>query len=275
MKRPSLLTHQNAKTSKGEALGYLTGILYLTPSDGSGLGNLCPFASDGCRAACLYTAGRGQMSSVKAGRLRKTRLFFQDARAFVDMLAVDIRALERKAGRQGLTPCVRLNGTSDIPWEKLKGSDGLTLMEAFPHIQFYDYTKRPDRDGRWPNYHLTFSRSECNGDQAVRELQSGRNVAVVFDTRKGEDLPIFWNGYRVIDGDRSDLRFLDRPGPGCAAFVIGLRAKGDGKGDRSGFVVESESGLLQILDAAEASRLASVTRPNSWNSGRARAFCHA
>ena len=233
-----LLTVQNAKTSKGEPLGYLTGILYLVPSDGSGLGNLCPNASPGCRAACLYSAGRGVMQPIIDGRMRKTRLFFDNASRFVDALAGDVARLERRAAKRGLTPCVRLNGTSDVPWERMRGTDGRTLMEAFPHVQFYDYTKRPDRALRWPNYHLTFSRSECNDAQAMRELESGRNVAVVFDTRKGEPLPLFWRGYRVVDGDTHDLRFLNADD--VCAVVIGLRAKGKAKHDGSGFVQVTE-----------------------------------
>lgn len=232
-----LLTHaRDAKTVKGIAKGYLTGILYLVPSDGSGLGNLCPNASAGCRAACLYTAGRGIMRPVQAGRMRKTRLFFEGSAKFVDMLAEDVSTLVRRAAKQGLIPCVRLNGTSDVPWERMKGSDGRTIMERFPHVQFYDYTKRPNRATVHANYHLTFSRSECNDAQAMLELENGRNVAVVFDTKKGDALPAFWHGYRVLDGDLSDLRFLDVPEAGCAAYVIGLRAKGKAKGETSGFV---------------------------------------
>ncbi len=236
-----LLQEKNAKTTKGEARGYLTGILYLVPSDGSGLGNLCPNASPGCRAACLYSAGRGVMRPVIEGRMRKTRLFFESAPRFVDALADDVRKLAARAARKGMTPAVRLNGTSDVPWERVRGTDGRTIMERFPNVQFYDYTKRPNRDSVWSNYHLTFSRSECNDEQAMLELERGRNVAVVFATRKGEPLPLFWRGYRVVDGDESDLRFLDAPHPlksGCVecAVVIGLRAKGKAKRDASGFV---------------------------------------
>ena len=173
------------------------------------------------------------MRPVIEGRMRKTRLFFESATRFVDMLAADIETLIRHAGRKGLIPCVRLNGTSDIPWERMRGTDGRTLMERFPAVQFYDYTKRPNRDSRWPNYHLTFSLSECNDAQAMVELQRGRNVAVVFDTRKGEPLPSTWHGFQVVDGDLSDLRFLDK---GERALVIGLRAKGKAKRDTLGFV---------------------------------------
>jgi hypothetical protein len=235
-----LAVNADYKTRKGVALGYLTGILYLVPADGSGLGNLCPHASAGCRAACLYTAGRGRTAPVKAGRMRKTRLFFDNAARFVDLLAIDIQKLINRANAAGLTPCVRLNGTSDVPWERMRGTAGRTLMEMFGDIQFYDYTKRPDR-GLYDaegyitedaNYHLTFSRSECNDAQAMLELERGRNVAVVFATPKGQALPLFWRGYRVVDGDTSDLRFLDD-----SPCIIGLRGKGDAKQDTSGFVV--------------------------------------
>jgi hypothetical protein len=172
-----LLTFANAKTPKGESRGVLTGILYLVPSDGSGLGNLCPHASAGCRAACLFTAGRGVMEPIKAGRMRKTRLFFESAPRFVDMLAADIARLVKRAERKGMSPAVRLNGTSDVPWERMRGTDGQTLMERFPGVQFYDYTKRPNRVNLPANYHLTFSRSECNDAQCEIELSRGRNVA--------------------------------------------------------------------------------------------------
>lgn len=226
-----LAVNADAKTRKGFARGYLTGILYLVPADGSGLGNLCPHASAGCRAACLYTAGRGVMAPVKAGRMRKTRLFFESAPRFVDMLADDIARLAKRAAKRDMIPAVRLNGTSDVPWERMRGTDGRTLMERFPTVQFYDYTKRPNRVNLPANYHLTFSLSEDNGVQALLEIGRGRNVAVVFSTRKGEALPTTWQGYRVIDGDESDLRFLDEAG-----VIVGLRAKGDAKGEMSGFV---------------------------------------
>lgn len=235
-----LLTVGNAKTVKGEKKGYLTAILYLVPSDGSGLGNLCPHASAGCRAACLYSAGRGVMKPVIDGRMRKTKLFFENSASFVDTLVRDIIKIERRAKRQKMQPVIRLNGTSDIPWERIRGTNGLTVMEQFPHIQFYDYTKRPNRDPIWANYHLTFSRSESNEGQALYELAKGRNVAVVFNTRRSQPLPTSWNGFRVINGDESDLRFLDPNIPYGVGVVVGLRAKGKATKDHSGFVILSE-----------------------------------
>lgn len=225
-----LLSVQNAKTTKGEPLGFLTGILYLAPADTAGRGNLCPFASPGCRAACLYSAGRGRFASVQAGRLRKTHAFFDSPARFVESLAEDVARLVRAAGKRGMVPAVRLNGTSDVPWERVKGEDGRTILERFPLVQFYDYTKRPKRWDIPPNYHLTFSLSETNLPAAQRELSAGRSVAVVFAVPKGSPLPTHWNGLPIVDGDLHDLRFLD-PGP-C---IVGLRAKGAAKADASGF----------------------------------------
>lgn len=231
------LTTENAKTSKGESLGYLTGILYLAPSDLSGR-NVCAHASEGCRAACLFSAGMGAFSNVQDARINKTLAFFANPKGFIEDLANDIEALIRKAAREGLEPCVRLNGTSDLPWENLGGDLGVCLMRRFPQIRFYDYTKSAARvrsflEGRFPsNYSLTFSRSECNGETALELAKAGANVAVVFATKKGADLPKTWGGRPVIDGDVSDLRFLDARGR-----IVGLRAKGKAKKDESGFVV--------------------------------------
>ena len=235
----SLLTSADAKTTKGEPLGYLTGILYLAPHKIAGR-NVCPNATKGCAAACLYTAGRGKFSNVQEARIAKTKKFFADPKGFVDELRKDILALTRKAAKGGLVPCVRLNGTSDLPWEKLKGTNGKTLMEEFHDLQFYDYTKSADRivafvNGEMPaNYHLTFSRSEKAGMTTIYAgiLRSGGNVASVVNIKRGQPLPASSGGTMIIDGDEHDLRFLDPKG--C---IVGLRAKGEAIKDTSGFVL--------------------------------------
>ena len=96
----------------------------------------------------------------------------------------------------------------------------------FADVQFYDYTKVPGRDLGIPNYHLTFSLAESNEEDAAAELQRGMNIAVVFD-----GVPSEYLGVPVVDGDESDLRFLDPSG-----VVVGLKAKGEARGDTSGFV---------------------------------------
>lgn len=236
------LTTENAKTTKGESLGYLTAILYLAPSTLSGR-NVCSHASDGCIFSCLNLAGMGAFSNVQDARIAKTKALFANPKGFVETLAEDIAAAERRAERLGLELCVRLNGTSDLPWENMGGEAGVCLMRRFPHLRFYDYTKVPARvraflAGRLPaNYSLTFSRSECNGETALELARAGANVAVVFSCKRAEDLPAKWAGRRVIDGDLHDLRFLDGRGR-----VVGLRAKGPARRDESGFVVQVKEG---------------------------------
>jgi len=235
-----LLTVGNTKTVKGEALGYRTFILHLAPSNVSGY-NVCPKASKGCAAACLNTAGRGRFDNTQNARIRKTRLFFNDRLTFMAMLVKDIQAAIRNAERNNLIPVFRLNGTSDIRWETVKVGPFANIMEMFPTRQFYDYTKISNRRNIPANYNLTFSRSEDNDTECVTAGILGMNIAVVFNVKKGAPLPATYNikpdnlvssDKQVIDGDESDLRFLDPDGS-----IVGLRGKGDAKKDSSNFVV--------------------------------------
>ena len=234
-----LLTRGNPKIMKGEKQGYLTHILHLAPSGVSGY-NVCPHASKGCIMACLNLAGRGGLfkkgestNVIQQARIRKTKWFMEDRFEFMNALVKDIEAGIRYAEKRDLKPVFRLNGTSDIEWEVMpviRDSRAFSnVFEAFPDIQFYDYTKNPDRDvTNISNYHLTFSRSESNQELLGIALGNGMNVAVVFDK-----LPETYIGLPVFDGDESDLRFLDP-----AQHIIGLYAKGKAKKDTTGFVVK-------------------------------------
>ena len=223
----------DAKTVKGEKQGYLTGILYLAPANESGV-NVCPFSSPACRHDCLYTAGMGSFENVKAARIAKTRFFHRDRAAFLEQLGIEIVKLQAKAGRAKMTPCVRLNGTSDIEFHKLAGGE---LMARHSDVQFYDYTPNHVRYIAWmegklpPNYHLTFSRKEDNEPVAKSIASSGGNVAVVFADKA---FPETYFGRPVVNGDDSDLRFLDPKG-----VIVALSAKGKAKKDASGFVVRN------------------------------------
>ena len=217
-----LLTLGNTKTVKGEAMGYQTYIMHLAPSTLSGY-NTCPMASEGCASACLNTAGRGRFTAIQEARIRKTKWFFENREDFMYTLVKDIKAAIRKASREGFIPVFRLNGTSDIRWETVSVLDYRNIMEMFPNVQFYDYTKLPNRRDIPSNYHLTFSRSESN----EHLIPQGMNVAVVFDS-----LPDVWMGRKVIDGTETDLRFLDEQN-----VVVGLLAKGKAKKDTSGFTI--------------------------------------
>jgi hypothetical protein len=228
-----LLTTANAKIRKGEKIGFKTFGIHLAPASLSGF-NVCKDASAGCAASCLNTAGMGAFSNVQLARIEKTRLFFKNKVAFLAQLIKEIAAAIKSAEKQGLTAVFRLNLTSDLPWEKIKLNDK-TVFQLFPQVTFYDYTKSPERmtaflAGEMPkNYHLTFSKSETNGAIAESILKSGGNVAMVF--RKS--LPSKWLGAEVINGDETDLRFLDGAGK-----IIGLVEKGKAKKDESGFVIE-------------------------------------
>jgi hypothetical protein len=206
-----LLSIGNAKTRLGEELNVLTGILYLNPAVNE---KLCPFATDACREICLVKAGRAEfMPNVMIGRTRKTEWFLSDRVSFLAQLHKDIEALRRKAKRQGMKAAIRLNGTSDILWERLID------MNQYPDVQFYDYTKIPLKHRKLTrNYHLTFSFSGDNEIACNEALASGFNVAVVFE----RNIPKAFNGRKVIDGTTHDVRFKDR-GKG---LYVGLCAKG-------------------------------------------------
>jgi hypothetical protein len=226
-----LLSTANPKIQKGTKLGYLSFILHLAPADLSGR-ETCPKRTAGCTAACLNTAGRGGMfrkgentNMIQKARIRKTQLFFADRDAFMTDLAQDINKAIRFAERKGLTPVFRLNGTSDLSWEKysVPGYAGMNIFEIFKDIQFYDYTKVLGRKVKHlENYHLTFSKADGNDSDVAEALLQGMSVVAVYDK-----IPA-----GVPSADETDLRFLDPKG-----VMLGLKAKGRAKKDYSGFVI--------------------------------------
>ena len=225
-----LLSTANPKIQKGAKLGYLSFILHLAPADLSGK-ETCPKRTAGCTAACLNTAGRGGMfkrgentNTIQKARIRKTEYFFNDRAGFMNDLTSDIRKAIKFAEKQGLTPVFRLNGTSDLSWEKYEvpGTEK-NLFELFPTVQFYDYTKVLGRKiSAYKNYHLTFSKADGNDADVQRALAQGLSVVAVYD-----EIPA-----GVPSADETDLRFLDPKG-----IMLGLKAKGRAKKDYSGFVI--------------------------------------
>lgn len=222
-----LLTTKNYKIMKGAKLGYSSAILHLAPFTLSGK-NVCPKASQGCAAACLNTSGHGRYAMVQNARKNRTLRFFNERENFESDLKTDIETVIRRAKKNNQIPAIRINGTSDLPALAIK------FAKMFPKIHFYDYTKIAKTfDKELPkNYHLTFSRSETNENEALNLLERGFNVAVVFNK-----LPKTYKGFEVINGDDTDLRFLDKKGKKGKGVIVGLLAKGKGKYDKSGFVV--------------------------------------
>ena len=233
--KPNRLTFKegNPKTDKNKKVKGLEKYrilrLNLAPSDLSGF-NVCSMASAGCKAACLHTAGNPIFQKQKdKGRINRTRYYMQSRVEFLNQLTREIKNFEIWCSKNNFIPVVRLNTTSDISWEIHN------IFELFPNIQFYDYTKIYKRavkfvKGEYPkNYHLTYSLNEENKDLAFNILKMGGNISAVF--RK--DLPNTYKGYKVVNGDEHDLRFLD-----LQNAIVGLKAKGKAKTDYSGFVLD-------------------------------------
>ena len=233
-----LLSTGNPKVLKGMAQGYNTYILHLAPANVSGY-ETCPKRTAGCTAACLNTAGRGGMfkrgestNVIQEARKRKTRMFFENRGAFMLQLYLDIKKAIKQSEKLGLIPVFRLNGTSDLAWEKYEVQDGKNIFEMFPNVQFYDYTKMLNRKVKAvANYHLTFSAADGNDADVDKAIEQGYNIATVFGIKKTLPMPEAYKGLPVFNGDESDLRFLDPKG-----VVVGLYAKGKAKKDTSGFV---------------------------------------
>ncbi|MCG3772523.1 MAG: hypothetical protein JW384_03737 [Nitrosomonadaceae bacterium] len=270
--RQLLSIDTNPKTIKGQKYGFMTGVLYLAPADSASTPelpiNVCPMAELAqCKGPCLNSAGRGAFNSVQKARIAKTQRFFTDRVGFMADMVWSVEALIRKAARAGLIPIVRPNGTSDTRWELVPCVRNMgtkkvpnwvkfrNLMEAFPTVQWYDYTKitnrklvqlRDQRTGKivshgWPkNYDLTFSYSGVPEFQpTIAKAQKNpllKRIAVVFHDRHNLPKTFSINGkhQKCVGGDDSDLRHTDPKG-----VVVALYAKGRARKDNSGFVVNN------------------------------------
>lgn len=237
---------KNIKLAKGKKKGYITMGLPLAPANTSGY-QVCPHSSAGCRAACIFESGHAMIFPlINRGRAARTRLWFEQRNEFKSRLLNELGLAVKRAAKHRRLLAVRLNVFSDIPWERVFPE----VFAGFPSVQFYDYTKNPARMRRFiggqfpPNYYLTFSRSENNEADCLEVLKAGGNVTVVFDCSTNNrwqntlrKLPPEWKGFEVIDGDYTDLRFLDPRG-----VVVGLFAKmtrGNRKGIEKGFIVRN------------------------------------
>lgn len=255
----NLFCFANAKTSKGEALGWRTAVLYLAPASLSGE-NVCVHSTAQCRMLCLNTAGRGRFNVVQQSRIRKTKFMNEHPAEFWEQVDSEIYNHEKYSLRKKLRPCVRINGTSDVLTRDMQ-----TIMRLHPDTQFYDYTKDPKRMEDYikrklpSNYYLIYSFSGTHQSFKTADyvLGNGKNVSVVFNTKRGKPLPERWRGYVVLDGDTHDLRFhpdeqaveswsgIGADTPETEGFVIGLRAKGKALG-----VVAHADSFIQPSDNA-------------------------
>jgi len=225
-----LSVNSNPKIDKSNKVSekYWSCIMHLRPISTK----ICPYQDIAkCKDACLNTAGLGGVyPSIQKARQKKTDLFLNDRDEFMRVLVKDINTFIRACKRKDKRPAIRLNGTSDIQWEYIEIDEYENIFAMFPEVQFYDYTKIPTRKiDHIPNYHLTWSYSEANDKYAKMFDKVPNNKAVVF---KNKILPSMFKGLKVIDGDTHDMRFLDEPNS-----VVGLKAKGKARQDKSGFVI--------------------------------------
>ena len=237
-----LLSVGNPKVLKGMKQGYMTYILHLAPAKLSGY-ETCAKRTAGCTAACLNLAGRGGMfkkgettNVIQQARIRKTKMFFENRAQFMIDLVKDIELGIKQAAKKDMVPVFRLNGTSDLSFEKYEvvrnGKLYRNIFSAFPDVVFYDYTKVLGRKiSNIPNYSLTFSAADGNDNDVAKAIAQGYNIAVVFGIKKTLPMPETYLGLPVFNGDESDLRFLDPKG-----VIVGLYAKGKAKKDDTGFV---------------------------------------
>lgn len=254
----------NPKTVKGQKLGYMTAVLYLAPYLTSGY-NVCPMAKlAGCWRDCLNVQGRGGMkvggkrirtkagmvpsNDIQRARIQRTKFWVEDRPEFCKQLVKEIDAFLKRAERKGLTPVIRLNGMSDIQWERIDighelGIESQTIFEMYPDVQFYDYTKIYKRfDRELPsNYHLSLSFSNANekyADKCWEAHVKGASLVMVYRTKLDIINAATWfEECRVnfVNGDAHDLRFLDP-----AKSIVALKAKGTARHDKSGFVLDFE-----------------------------------
>jgi hypothetical protein len=251
IKAPAYLgsVNSSSKIVKGETLNLDTYIMYLAASDMSGVVNTCSHASEGCRAACLMNSGRAAFDQgINRARMIRTAIYAASRMHFSVLLFDEIAKAKAKADRNGRAFAVRLNGTSDLSPRAFK-VDGLDVLETFPDVSFYDYTKVWGRARQtWPaNYSLVYSWTDGREwADAVDLMKRGHAVAVPFadlnsagrvKVARAATLPTsfgqldaggrqIWN-FPVFDGDKTDARFLDRVegAPKAGGYIVGLRAK--------------------------------------------------
>jgi hypothetical protein len=215
-------TTKSVKHRKAKKYGVMTYSLYLAPAKTSGY-EVCPGRTKECTELCLNESGMNTMVRDDKGemindcRIAKTKLFFEHREFFMKWMIFEINSGITKAKKIGFDFSIRINNTSDISPEEFQ-LNGVNLLEMYPQIQFYDYTKVANRIelmNKYPNYDITFSYTGYNLTECQKMLLNKIRVAVVFKL-----VPETFMGYKVVDGDKYDMRYKDNE-----TVIIGLKYK--------------------------------------------------
>ena len=255
----------STKVRLSEEAGTVTYCIYMAPADLSGY-NVCP-NNKFCRQFCLNGSGHAKLdilsgkNRIQSARIKKARLFFEDRELFMRIMVHEIEKCRRFAEKIGYAFAVRINGTSDLSPEDFI-LDGKNVLEIFPDVQFYDYTKvysRINLIGKYENYDLTFSYNGHNLRASKIFLEKGGKVAVVFANQKM--LPKTFAGFPVWDANSYDMRYLDPAGHVMGLHFHTTAANYDKEGNyiapNSDFVVADTNPLCgwdepQILNVKKA-----------------------
>jgi len=246
------------KIKLGEGVKVLGAVMYLAPHKGAGP-TVCPYATPGCSSQCITTTGRMVYNTHRRARVAKTLLFRSFRADFMAQLRGEVSFHVVKAAAQGMTPTIRLNGTSDLAfwrWEQ-EWRD-----PAVQGLRMVEYTKRPATsqmlaaiDRGW-SFTFSWSESAAALARSLTWAQHGVNTAVVvagsLGSKRSVDKAVAaalvqrgsLMGRGTLDGDKHDARFLD---PQIGGWVV-LKAKGDAHNDRTGFVVRFDEDLLLGTD---------------------------
>lgn len=262
-RRPLLSANSKLKKAAGRyrAIG-----LAMAPWKFAGGGNLCAMASAGCVEACNgLWAGMNVTTSTRFALIGRARLYLEFRALFLRKLSTELARFESLCIRTGRIPAVRLNVSTDIPWEKVAPQ----IFAERSKTRFYDYSAySPESRGVLPpNYQLCHSWKEHSTFSYVESvISAGRNIVVPFDSAyaparhlfgalpesvvfvdrlTGRELTV-----RTVNGDRHDIRLRDTDGAGV---VVALHGK-SGRGRVSAAV---ESGFMRHHE--EGAKLRKVT----------------
>ncbi len=236
-KRPKKLLNFNShfKMLKSRKHGFLNAILHLAPYNLSGY-NVCPKASKGCSQACLNLSGMGVFKVNQLARINKTKFFFENRDLFLNQLDHEINLLKNKAKLLGFKLAIRLNGTSDLPFEvdlaagievvseRLFQADTDIITRKAGRLQALDRRAEQPRCGRQKDGEAAGNVADL-GSERVEPLDRGgieRLILDAFQEARNRGFVRAVVGQEFVERLRCEIAI-------ARVVVIGPRGAGDGQ----------------------------------------------